>query len=84
MKNQYITSTELAQLLGISRVAVFKKIKNKQIPAKKVGRNFVIHKSLLPELFPPQLTSQEKQLIERVIKNVLKEYEETLRLLGKE
>jgi hypothetical protein len=39
---------------------------------------------LLPELFPPQLTSQEKQLIERVIKNVLKEYGETLRLLGKE
>ena len=44
MKNstkKYLTVKELADLLGISRVAVFKKIKNGQICAEKIGRNYI-------------------------------------------
>lgn len=54
----FYTTKELAGILGISRVAVFKKIKNGTIKAKKIGRNFAIFKKdngglevLLSELF---------------------------------
>ncbi|MBN2197695.1 helix-turn-helix domain-containing protein [Candidatus Wolfebacteria bacterium] len=54
----FYTTAELAKVLGISRVAVFKKIKNGLIKAQKIGRNFVIFKKdigglevLLSELF---------------------------------
>lgn len=40
----FYTTKELAKILGISRVAVFKKIKNGTIKAQKIGRNFVIFK----------------------------------------
>ena len=42
---QYISTTEAARILGISRVAVFRKVKNGQIKAQKIGRNFVIEKN---------------------------------------
>lgn len=42
-KNFY-TTTELAKLLNISRIAVFNKIKKGDIKAQKMGRNFVIFK----------------------------------------
>ncbi len=41
---EFFTTSELAKKLGISRVAVFKKIKNGVIKAQKIGRNFVIYK----------------------------------------
>ena len=41
-KKEYYSTIELAQKLGISRVAVFKKIKNRRIEAYKCGRNYII------------------------------------------
>jgi excisionase family DNA binding protein len=37
-----ITIPEMAKLLGISRIAVFKKVKSGKIQAVKVWRNYVI------------------------------------------
>jgi excisionase family DNA binding protein len=42
---EFFTTSELAKKLGISRIAVFKKIKNGAIKAQKIGRNFVIYKN---------------------------------------
>lgn len=41
---EFYTTQELAELLGISRVAVFNRIKKGDIKAQKMGRNFVIFK----------------------------------------
>ncbi len=41
---EFYTTKEIAELLGISRVAVFNKIKKGDIKAQKMGRNFVIFK----------------------------------------
>lgn len=41
---EFYTTKELAELLGVSRVAVFNRIKKGDIKAKKMGRNFVIFK----------------------------------------
>lgn len=46
----FYTTAELAEILGISRVAVFKKIKSGAIKAQKIGRNFVIFKKDIGDL----------------------------------
>ena len=40
----FYTTTELAKILGISRISVFKRVGNGSINARKMGRNFIIFK----------------------------------------
>ncbi len=83
MKN-LISTTELAALLGISRVAVFQKIKKGDIPAKKVGRNFVIDKKDVAHLIDKKPSDKEKEEIRKAVKKTVSQYGETLKLLAKE
>ncbi|MDO8561168.1 MAG: helix-turn-helix domain-containing protein [bacterium] len=78
------TTSEVAKLLGISRVAVFKKIKSGDIKAKKIGRNFAVDKKDLPEILGAVLREDEKREIEKAVKKTVREYGQTLKLLGKE
>ena len=82
--NDFISTTELAKDLGISRVAVFKKIKSGVIKAKKIGRNFVIDRKNLPEILGKALGNKNKRIIEEAVRKTVKEYGQTLKLLGKE
>jgi excisionase family DNA binding protein len=84
MERDFLSTIEVAKLLGISRIAVFKKIKLGQIKAQKVGRNFVIAKSELPFLLKDSLGEIEKNQIEKAVAKTVAEYGETLKLLGKE
>ena len=88
MKNeknsQFISTAELAKLLGISRIAVFKKIKSGEIKATKVGRAFIVDKKDIPEIAGDALSEKNKRGIEEAVGKTIKEYGETLRLLGKE
>ena len=81
MENKLISSTELAKILGISRVAVFKRIKAGQIKAVKVGRNYVINKDDLGGILNDDLTRKDKEMINKAVKRTIKEYGETLELL---
>ena len=83
-KENYISTTQLSDVLGISRVAVFKKIKSGEIKATKIGRNFIIDKKDLPEIFGDVLTSEKKKIIEDAVKKTVKEYGQTIKLLGQE
>lgn len=80
------SAPEVAQLLGISNVAVFKKIKEHKIMANKVGGVYVIKGEDLAEYINPskEFTEKKKQLIEDIVKKVVKEYGVALRKLGKE
>ncbi len=84
MDKQQFSTIELARILGISRIAVFKKIKSGEIKAKKVGRNFVINRSDLAEILGSTLSEEKKRDIEKSVRKTIKEYGETLKLLGKE
>ena len=84
MGKGFLSTTEVALLLGISRQAVFKKIKAGEIKAKKVGRNFVIEEKYLPEILGKTLTEAKKRAIEDAVKKTIREYGETLKLLGQE
>ena len=84
----YISIQELANMLGISRIAVFKKIKKGQIPAEKIGRSYAISMEHVSEIIGNSdssvLTESKKSEIKRAVEKVVEEYGETLRLLGKE
>ena len=80
----YLTTTEVARLLGVSRITVFKKIKAGKIKAMKIGRNFVVNKKDLGGILGGIITEDKKREIERVVKKTVKEYGETLKLLGQE
>jgi len=74
----------LAKILGISRIAVIKLIKRGQIKAIRLGRNFVIPKDSLPEVLGQVLSKKNKREIETAVKKTVREYGQTLRLLGNE
>lgn len=42
MKQDYVSTTDLATCLNVSRQTIFRKIKDKQIVAIKIGKNFKI------------------------------------------
>lgn len=44
IKKNFYTISELAKLLKISRISVFKRVRQGSINGKKVGRNFIILK----------------------------------------
>ncbi len=89
MKNNqvknYFSTTELAKILGISRIAVFKKIKSGDIKAEKVGRNYIIKKEDNPKLaFDVREDNLNKKVVEQAVKKAIHDYGEAIKMLGKE
>lgn len=84
MDKKYYTVQELADLLGISRIAVFNRIKRGTLIAEKVGRNYVISRENVGDLLLSDMTDKTKIEIEKGVSKVLKDYRETIELLGKE
>ncbi len=87
MKNknkEFLSVSELAKILGISRIAVFKKIKKGQIKAIKIGRNFIIPREELSVILGATLREEDKLTINKAIRKTVREYGETLKLLGRE
>ncbi len=81
---EFITIAELAKILGISRIAVYKKVKKGQIKAIKIGKAYAIQSERLPSILGEFLSPKQKQQIEQAVAKTVKEYGETLRLLGRE
>ena len=81
---QYLSTSELAKLLHVSRIAVFKKIRTGKIKAFKVGRNYVIPVEEFMNAVGTFIPQEKKDEIRRVVKRAVKEYGETLKLLGEE
>lgn len=81
-EEKFLSTTQLAKILGISRIAVYKKVKAGEIKATRVGRTFVIDKKDLGGILDEKLTKKQKAGIERAVKKTIREYGETLRLLG--
>ena len=83
-KEKYLSVAQLAKILGISRIAVYKKIIKGEIEAFKIGRSFVIPKEELGKILGEVLTKKQKKIIDKGIEKTIKEYGETLKLLGQE
>ncbi len=83
-RNKYITIPQLAEILGLSRIAVFKKVKKGEIKAIKIGRNYAIPKKFIATIMGKTLNNEEKREIEKAVKKTVREYGEVLTLLGRE
>jgi excisionase family DNA binding protein len=83
-KEKYLTIPQAAKLLGISRIAVYKKVKNGQIKARKIGRNYVIAQNQLPAATGKKLTKKDKHLITAGVRKTMQDFGEALKLLGRE
>jgi excisionase family DNA binding protein len=81
---KYYSAPEIAKLLGISRVAIFKKIRSGEIHAEKVGRNYIIPKEEFAAILGVFVPERRKKEIENTVERVVKKYGPALRRLGKE
>ncbi|MBE0426563.1 MAG: helix-turn-helix domain-containing protein [Nitrospirae bacterium] len=83
-KSEYISLSEFAKILGISRIAVYKKIKKGQIKSVRIGRSFAIPRKYLNDIMGRTLSEKDKKIIDEAVKKTFKEYGELLKLLGRE
>ena len=83
MKKKYLSTAEVAKILGISRIAVFKRIQKGQLPAVKIGNSYAIDPAVLG-LKGGEPRQKSKEEIKKAVKKVFKEYEEALKKLGNE
>jgi len=76
MNKKFLSTTELALLLGISRQAVFKKIRSGQIKARKSGRHLLINKKDLAKTLSTTITkAMEKEMRKAALKVIEKNIE---------
>ena len=83
-QSEYITIPELAKILGITRIAVYNKVKKGQIKAVKIGRNYAISRKYVDNILGTTLSLEAKAEIDKAVKKTVKEYGDVLKLLGKE
>jgi len=81
---QYITIPQLAKMLGVSRVTVYRKVKSGKITATKIGHTYVIADKEIDKILGNQLTDDAKKRIDEAVKKTVAEYGEVLKLLGKQ
>lgn len=81
---EYITIPQLAKLLGVSRIAIYKKVKKGQIPAIKVGRTYIISDRDITSIIGREVSDKGKKRIDAAVRKTVKEYGEVLKRLGKE
>ena len=82
VNKEFISISEFAELLGISRIAVYKRIKKGQIKAQKIGRSFVIPRKYVDDIVGKTLSDRNKKIINEAVKKTFKEYGEVLKRLG--
>jgi excisionase family DNA binding protein len=82
--SEYISIAQFAKILGISRIAVYQKIKKGQIKAIRIGRSFAIPRKYSTDITGKTLSEKDKKIIDEAVKKTFQEYGELLKLLGKE
>lgn len=83
MDKNMIGTTEAAKIMGISRIAVWKKINQGKLKAVKIGRNYVIDRRDLGGIYS-EMTPETEKTIDKTVDRIIKEYGDALNRLGKE
>ncbi len=87
-KKEYFSIAQVAKILKISRIAVYKKVKKGQLPAIRIGKIYAIpRESILRKIRRIQghsLRPEEKDKIKMAVDKTLQEYGEVLKKLGAE
>ena len=83
-EKDFLSVPEFAKVLGISRIAVYKRIKKGQIKAVKIGKNYAIPMKYLTDITGTTLSASDREMIDKAVKKTFEEYGEVLKLLGRE
>jgi excisionase family DNA binding protein len=83
-KDEYMTIPQLAKILGLSRIAVYNKVRKGEIEAFKIGRNYALPQKAIARILGKSLSESAKKEIDRAVRKTVDEYGEVLRLLGRE
>lgn len=75
---------EIGRIFGISRIAVYKQVKSGKIKAVKIGRNYAVSAGEFRNISGVALAPLQKAVINRGVEKTVREYGETLKLLGQE
>lgn len=78
------STTEVAEILHLSRIEVFRKIKSGKIKAEKIGRNYIIPHESVVEILGAAIGNRKKKEIDKAIAKALKEYGGTFKKLAEE
>ncbi|MBN1504565.1 MAG: helix-turn-helix domain-containing protein [Candidatus Eisenbacteria bacterium] len=81
---EYVTIPALARLLGVSRIAVYRRVKKGQIPAARIGRTYVITDQTVAYILGKGVSTKGKSRIDAAVRKTVKEYGEVLKQLGRE
>ena len=81
---KYITIPELARLLGVSRIAIYNRVKKGQIPASRIGRTYSIPDRTIKDILGREVTAKGKKRIDAAVHKTVREYGEVLKKLGRE
>jgi type I restriction enzyme M protein len=66
-KSQFITVSEMAKMLGLTRAAINKQISEGKMPAEKMGRNYLIPKAVLPLDLQERIRNGQKEATKNVL-----------------
>lgn len=71
---KYITIPELAKLLGVSRIAIYNRVKKGQIPAIKIGRTYAIPDQTIADILGKKVTGRRKKRIDAAVRKTVREF----------
>jgi len=83
MAKPHYSTAEAAEILGVSRIAIFKRIRSGSLRATKIGKGYVIAAGDLG-LLHRDLNEKDRSRIRAVVRKVLSEYGDVIRKLGRE
>jgi excisionase family DNA binding protein len=85
---EYLSIAEVAKMLGISRIAVYMRVKKGKIKAIRIGKSYAIPKEYAEKNFVDivgsPLEEEGKKDIKKSVERTIKEYREVLQRLGSE
>lgn len=78
------TIPEVAERLGISRVAAWNRVKRGEIPATRVGRQFIVSNYDAQVAAGEVLSPERRKWLEEAVDRVVREYGPVLKRLSRE
>ena len=82
---RYYSTEEMAKLVGVTRVSIFRWIKEGKIKAERSGHSYIIPEDEVRRHAPlPEDQAKKNEELDAAVKQVVREYGETLKKLGAE
>lgn len=83
-KKEFFTIPEVAKLLGLSRITVYKKVKAGEIKADLVGKTYMIRDRELSQVLNKKLTPSDLRSVEKSVNKGIRQYGDVFKWLAHE